>query len=159
MKTIMLVIAIAVLLPTGHATAQVTDSAARGVLGMSESEAREKYGKPIIEGKHPAAEKTLTFEKDGIYIITDFLAGKVARVNYVRKDQRPFQRAEAEMLLKNNTALRWVYIGDPGDGQQWDTADRSTIAINDTTKSQLSISTRVFISASQAASKAALRGL
>lgn len=143
------------------------DATSRGVLGMTEAEARMKYGTPVVEIKpgNPVltqmapAELALTFEKNGIYIAAQFYQGKVAKVQYIRKDKQSFGKSEAEVLLSNNTNLRWVYLGDPGDGQQWDTADHSTVAINSTSQSLLSIVTRAYTKAITAASKSSLRGL
>ena len=168
MKTASAILTLGALFLGAHAqTTNTATTATRGVLGMTETETRTKYGTPVVEIKpgNPVltqmapAELALTFEKNGIYIATQYYHGKVAKVQYIRKDKQHFAKNEAEVLLTNNATVRWVYLGDPGDGQQWDSADRSSVAINSTSQSLLSVVTREFTKAITAASKSSLRGL
>ena len=139
----------------------------RGILGMTEEEALAKYGAPVIEMREGnpklkdsrPAELALTFEKDGVFIAVKFFKKRIAKAQYIRKDRSSFTKSEAEVILRNHSNLQWVYLGDPGDGQQWDTKDRTAIAINSASGSLLSVVTREFTEATITASKQALRGL
>lgn len=131
-------------------------SACAGTLGLTEAEAREKYGKPVVviaAGQAEApAELALTFEKDGIYIVTEFYQGRVARVVYVRKDRRAFAEHEVQILLRNQMPA-WTPTREG-----WSSPDGRFIAVH-WPASQLSICLRSFVQMRLHLDRQSLRGL
>ena len=99
-------------------------------VGSTEAQARARYGEPVKQDVGPASEKVLTFEKNGIYIMSFFMGGRVMQVAYVRKDKRPFVTEEAEALVLGNAA-RWTRMPDAGTNQYWQTPNGTMMAIND----------------------------
>jgi hypothetical protein len=145
--------------PQQAAAAVKQGEAARPFIGMTEAEARARYGEPVKQGAQPPADKVLIFEKDGIYLITFFLHGRVGNVTYTRKDKRPFLREEAEVLLQNNSqAGRWIYRSDVPENQNWEAADGSMLAINHSNYSGLVIATREYLNAMKRVSADSLKG-
>jgi hypothetical protein len=136
----------------------------RPFIGSTEAEALARYGEPVKQVDNPPddppADKVLTFEKDGIYIITFFYRGHAGNVTYTRKDKRSFLQEEAQVLIQNNSnGSRWIFRDDIPQNQNWESADGSMMAINHTDFSGLVIVTREYLNAMKKASANSLRGL
>ena len=130
----------------------------RSAIGMTDEQARAKYGVPVsaVKGNAPS-EKALLFERNGIIIVVEMLHGHVGRVSYARQDKGLFNEAQAETLLHNN-GDGWQQLESANAGiENW--RNGSLLALHDVKRGTLIIMTKEFMREYKELGVDALKGL
>jgi len=129
----------------------------RPTLGMTEAQARERFGPPLREHPDPVAEKVLAYEKGEFRILATVMKGRIVSVLYGRLDGRPLHEIEGRSLRQRNAPeARWSFDHEL---DAWMTSDGKLLSSYGEAQRTMTVSTVEYVSALARAATRKLDGL